>query len=179
MTAMTLNYREYNALETLVAPPQNASHLRRAQALLWLDAGDRAPAVAARLRVSRRPIDNWGKRFQARRGMALMARLADGPRCGRPRTAAGVIDPLIRAIIAQAPRALGCRSTVWTAPLLTQDLAQRHHICVSRPSVGLAMARLNLRWKRPRHDRARRPAAWRQAKGGANVVWQRGSGRSS
>lgn len=179
MTPITLNYREYKALETLVAHPQNASHLRRAQALLWLDAGDRVPAVADRLRVSRRTIYNWVKRFQARREMELTARLADGPRRGRPRTASGVIDPLILAIIDQDPRELGYRSTVWTAPLLTQYLAQRHHISVSRQSVGLAIARLNLRWKRPRHDLARRPAAWRQAKGGSNVAWQRGSGRSS
>jgi len=32
--------------------------------------------------------------------------------------------------------------------------------------VRLAIQRLRIRWKRPRHTLALRPATWRQAKGG-------------
>jgi transposase-like protein len=64
MTLITLNYQEYKALEQFVSPTKNAMHLRRAQALLWLDGGESVLAVADRLRVSRRTIYNWVNRFQ-------------------------------------------------------------------------------------------------------------------
>jgi transposase len=179
MTLITLSYREYKALENLVVRTKNAVHLRRAQALLWLDAGEPVPEVAARLRVSRRTIYNWVARFRGGPALDLTARLSDGARPGRPRTARGIIEPLILDVIDRDPRTLGYRSTVWTAPLLTQYLAVQHHIGLSRQSVSLAIARLRLRWKRPRHDLARRPATWRQAKGGSNAAWQGGSARSS
>ena len=179
MTLITLSYREYKALENLVVRTKNAVHLRRAHALLWLDAGDPVQEVAARLRVSRRTIYNWVARFQGAPARDLTTRLSDGARPGRPRTAQGIIEPLILDVIDRDPRELGYRSTVWTAPLLTHDLATQHHLQVSRQSVSLAIARLALRWKRPRHDLARRPATWRQAKGGSNALWQGGSGRSS
>jgi transposase len=121
----------------------------------------------------------WVTRFRGSAALGLTTRLSDGARPGRPRRAQGIIEPLILDVIDRDPRDLGYRSTVWTAPLLTQYLAVHHHICVSRQSVSLAIARLKLRWKRPRHDLARRPATWRQAKGGSNAAWQGGSGRSS
>jgi hypothetical protein len=80
------------------------------------------------------------------------------------------------AVIDDDPRELSYRSTLWTAPWLTQYLADHHHIAVSRPSVSLVIARLGLRGKRPRHNLALHPATWRQAKGGSNAAWQRGSG---
>jgi transposase len=179
MTLLTLSDREDKALENLVVRTKNAVHLRRAQALLWLDAGEPVPEVATRLRVSRRTIYNWVARFRGYSALALTARLSDGARSGRPRTAQGVIEPLILEVIDRDPRELGYRSTVWTAPLLTQYLAEQHHIQVSRQSVSLAIARVGLRWKRPRHDLARRGPTWQQAKGGSNVAWRGASGRSS
>jgi len=50
---------------------------------------------------------------------------------------------------------------------------------VSRQSVSRAIARLHLRWKRPRHRLGRRPATWRQAKGGSNGACEDGHGPSS
>jgi transposase len=64
------------------------------------------------------------------------------------------------------PRKLGYRSTVWTAALLATYLRDKHQIAVSADSVSLAIARLRIRWKRPRHNLALRPETWRQAKGG-------------
>ncbi len=179
MPLITLSYGESKALKNLVVRTRNAVHLRRAQALLWLDAGEPVPAVATRLRVSRRTIYNWVARFRETPALPLPTRLSDDVRTGRPRTAQGIIEPLILAVIERDPRELGYRSTVWTAPLLTHYLAEQHHLLVSRQSVSLAIARLGLRWKRPRHDLARRAPTWRQAKGGSNAAWQGESGRSS
>src|SRR5258708_15357257 len=87
-------------------------------------------------------------------------------RSGRPRTALGIIDPLIDAVIETDPRQRGYRATVWTASLLRSYLAKNHRLSVSSQSVRLALARLRLRWKRPRHTLALRPETWGQSKGG-------------
>jgi transposase len=63
-------------------------------------------------------------------------------------------------------RDLGYHATVWTAELLVEYLKQAHGIKVSRQSVSSAIARLGLRWKRPRHQLAAQEEHWRQAKGG-------------
>jgi len=98
-------------------------------------------------------------------GLALVERLGDAPRPGRPRAGGGV-DPLIAEVIDSDPRELGYRSTVWTAPLLSRSLHDHHRIEVCDRTVSRAIARLGIRWKRPRHQLARRPDTWRQSKGG-------------
>jgi transposase len=179
MTLMTLTAQEREGLDELAARTPHAGELRRAQAVLWLDAGESVQEVAGRLRVTRQTIDNWTKRFQGHRTLDVPVRLATGHRTGRPGTVHGIIDPLILEVMDRDPRVLGYRSTVWTSPLLAYDLEKPHHIRVSRNSVSLAIGRLELRWKRPRHDVARRPATWRQAKGGSNGAWPHGSAPSS
>jgi transposase len=52
-------------------------------------------------------------------------------------------------------------------------LQDHHEVEVSRKTVGRAIARLEIRWKRPRHQLARRPDTWRQSKGGSNAAWSR------
>jgi transposase len=178
MTLVALSPKERELLETLATRTPHAKVLRRAQALLWLDHGESPSEVAARLRVTRQTIYNWVHAFQGRSACDLTARLADGARRGRPRTAYGIIDPLIKAVIDQDPRALGYRSTVWTAPLLASSLWEEHDLAVSHQSVRLAIARLDYRWKRPRHRLARRATTWRQAKGGSNVDSAGASGPS-
>ncbi len=76
------------------------------------------------------------------------------------------IDPLIDVVVDEDPRQFGYRSTLWTAALLVHYLRKEHHLLVSDDSVRLAIARLRIRWKRPRHHLALRPDTWRQAKGG-------------
>jgi transposase len=151
--------------------------VHRAQALLWLHEGDTVDEVATRLFTTPRTVFRWLRRFHDRQALALPARLADGPRSGRPKTVHGLIDTLLSEVIDGAPRQLGSHSTVWTAPLLSQYLREVHHIQTSRRSVGLAMARLGIAWKRPRYDLARRAPTWRQAKGGSNGASQAASVR--
>jgi transposase len=166
MASIILSNRLRGELEHLVAHTLLAKERSRAQALLWLADGASVEEVADLLRVSRQTVYNWVERFRRREGLDLRARLLDAPRSGRPPTALGVIDPLIEAVIDQDPRTLGYRSTVWTAPLLLRHLKRAHGIEVSRKSVSLAIARLGLRWKRPRHQLSLRPETWRQSKGG-------------
>lgn len=173
----SLKRRERRIVEEIAAHTEEAKVLRRAQALLWRAEGASTREVAKRLGVSRRTIFNWGTRFQERQGLDILSRLGDGPRSGRPRTAYEIIDSLIDQVIDHDPRTLGYRATVWTAPLLQHYLEEAQSIRVSRQSVSLALVRLRIRWKRPRHHLALRSPTWRQAKGGLNVGLKPGSGR--
>jgi transposase len=168
MMPKILTERERKMVEAVATQTGDAEVLRRAQALLWRDEGESIAEVSERLGVSRRTICYWEAHFHARQPLDITARLSAGPRSGRPRTAAGIIDPLIEDVIDHDPREWGYRSTVWTTPLLCHYLTDVQGRPVSRQSVSLALARLRLRWKRPRHHLALRSPTWRQAKGGSN-----------
>jgi transposase len=169
MTAFQFSDQEREGLEQLLAAGPHAREQCRLQALLWLAAGEPADDIADLLGVSRRTVYYWAQRFRDHPGPALRARLADAPRSGRPRTVCGVIDPLIAAVIDTDPRDLGYRHTGWTNALLRDYLAEVHGLEPSRKSVSLALARLGIRWKRPRHQLSLRPDTWRQSKGGSNA----------
>ena len=166
MNAFKLNFKEHVTLVELQKSATDVRLLRRVQAILWLADGDTVEEVAARLGMTRQSIYNWLAAFEQRAGLPIAQRLSDEPRSGRPRTALGIIDPLIEAVIDQDPREWDYRATTWTAALLVAYLADEHRIVVSVPSVKLALGRLRIRWKRPRHALALRPETWRQSKGG-------------
>jgi transposase len=166
MAPIILKARLRGELEDLVLRTPSAKERCRAQAVLWLAEGLSAEQVAETFQVSRQTVYNWVNRFLQRDGLDLRARLLDAPRPGRPPAIAEVIDPLIAAALARDPRESGYHATVWTAELLQHDLERSHGIKASLKSIGAAIARLDFRWKRPRHVLAARPETWRQAKGG-------------
>jgi transposase len=171
MTLIHLSARERKQLQSLLARGPGARGSTRAQALLWLAAGESVARVADLLGVSRRTVYYWIQRFQEsdHAEQDLACRLDDAPRSGRPRTVSGIIDPLIAEVIDRAPRDLGYPATGWTNALLRRHLKEVHGLTVSRRSVSRALARLRIRWKRPRHQLALRPETWRQSKGGSSV----------
>lgn len=166
MAPFQLNARQRGELEELVAHTPLAKERCRAQALLWLAEGADVSEVAESLHVTRQTVYNWVSRFQHRAGLDLRARLLDATRPGRPRTAGGAIDELIAGVIDGDPRQFGYHATTWTAPLLRCYLRDHHGVEVSGRTVGRAIDRLGIRWKRPRHELALRPETWRQSKGG-------------
>jgi transposase len=165
MAPFDLTRPQRSWLQHQIASTAEARIRRRAQALLGLAQGDTPSEVAQRLRVSRQTLSNGAHHLHQRSDLGLPQRLADRPRRGRPRTAHGIIDPLLWEVIDDDPRDGGYRATVWTAPLLREYRSDIHDRDVSRPSVSAALDRLRLHGKRPRHRLARRPATWRQAKG--------------
>jgi transposase len=166
MTPIVLTVRQRVDLEAATAHAPSARECCRAQALLWLAEGEPVEAVSERMGVSRQTVYNWIDRFQERTGDDLRTRLTDAPRPGRPRAGGGVVDALIAQVIDTDPRVLGHHQTVWTAPLLSRHLKEHHRIVVCSRTVSRAIARLDIRWKRPRHQLALRPKTWRQSKGG-------------
>ena len=170
MAPFQLHPWERRRLLRLLDQTHDATPLRRAQALLWLHDGRSVTAVADLLLVSRQTVYNWVESFRDRTDLDVADRLLDAPRSGRPATALGIIDPLIDAVIDGDPRDHGYRATAWTAPLLRRYLEEVHGIATSRKSVSRAIARLGIRWKRPRHRLGLRPDTWRQAKGGSKTA---------
>lgn len=170
MTRITLSDKEYQQLLAVARSAHDPRSLQRAQALLWLHAGDDATEAAQRLFVTPRTIYRWVHRFQQHPQLAMRTRLGDRRRSGRPRLVDGGLEPLLTPLLAEDPRKWGYRSTVWTAALLRQYLSDVHRVAVSQRSVSRALARLGITWKRPRYELARRSATWRQAKGGSNVA---------
>lgn len=166
MTILKLNAQERRRLKTIAAQTTDAHVLRRAQALLWLASGHDIEEITQRLCVCRRTVYYWAEQYAARDSDDILSRLTLPPRSGRPRTATGIIDPLIDSIIDTDPRELNYRSTVWTAGLGRQYLSESHLLALSQRSVSYALWRLSIRWKRPRHQLALRARFWRQAKGG-------------
>ncbi len=165
-TQFKLHWHAKRSLEQLLTQTHDATTLRRAQALLWLDRGESVAQVAARLGMSRQAIYKWIDMFERDIALETVTRLEVRPRSGRPRTVAGIIDVLLDEVIDHDPRTYGYNSTVWTARLLAAYLQEQHDVVASVPSVRLALARLGLRWKRPRYALALRAPTWRQAKGG-------------
>jgi transposase len=166
MTELMLTDKMRATLLELIAHTTDVRVLRRAYALAWLGDGESIPDVAERLHVSRQSVYNWLERFVTRRDLPFELRLSDAARSGRPITVQESIDPLLDAILDTDPRALGYRSTVWTVPLLVDYLAKQHQVSASPQSIRLALARLEIDWKRPRYRLARRAETWQQAKGG-------------
>jgi len=167
MGLLTLDELDRTVLQDFVLRKTPARALCRAQALLWLADGEDIGGVAETLGVSRQTVYNWVHRFERRDHLDLISRVADAPRSGRPPVALGIIDPLIDAVIDSDPRHFGYRYTGWTAPLLQDYLRKHHGIEVSSRSIGAAIERIRVGWKRPRHRLALRPETWRQSKGGS------------
>lgn len=179
MVQVQLTDEEFEAVKDVVARSRSARQLRRAQAIFWLSQGASVQEVAERLCVSRATIYTWATRFEDRADLDLAQRLADATRSGRPRTALGIIDPIIANLVDTDPRDFGFRQTVWTAGAIVVHLKREHGIDVSVQSVGLAIDRLGVVWKRPRHQLSLRPRTWRQSKGGSNAASKADSGPSS
>jgi transposase len=161
-----LTDKERIELQYLLTKQIESQQYQRALALILLDDGLSVDEIAQHLKVSRQFIYKWVARFLEHRSLPPADRLLDAARSGRPVTCCGIIDPLIDAVIDFDPRDYGFNSTVWTAELLRTYLGKNHKQEVSLRSIGYALERLRIRWKRPRHVLARQDLYWRQAKGG-------------
>lgn len=170
MILVFLSKAERTRLLNLLQTTDCAKTYRRAQAILWLDEGFKVQEIAQRLQVTRFTVSNWRARFFQRRSLPVNQWFRDDPHSGRPRQGDGRIDDLLDEILDEDPRDWGYQSTTWTAPLLAQYLQEVHQIDVVPRTVGRALERLQIRWKRPRHELAARSPHWRQAKGGSNVA---------
>jgi transposase len=113
---LRLSPADYPNLLEVAHAAHDPRQLHRAQAFLWLHAGDTVDEVATRGCVTSRTVFRWRRRWHERQALEVRARRAEEPRSGRPTTVAGMSDALLREVIDDDPRHLGSHSTVWTAP---------------------------------------------------------------
>ncbi|MGE0821251.1 MAG: transposase [Candidatus Binatia bacterium] len=149
MEDFTLTSQERQLLVEFVAQEAFSNEARRAQGLLWIDAGDSPQAVAKRLRTSRQTVYNWATRFKRRNGRDLKVRLADGQRSGRPCTVALRIEPMLSQALGQSPRRFGYEREKWNAALLGRYLRDVHHVMANISSINAVLRRLEKNGKLP------------------------------
>lgn len=170
MIVFSLSKTERTRLNNLLQTTDCAKTFRRVQAILWLEEGWRIPEIALQLQVTRQTVSNWRSRFVIERSLPVNQWFQDKPRSGRPRKGGGQLDDWINEVIDEDPRDFGYHSTTWTASLLVLYLEEFHHMDVVEETVRRALARLDIHWKRPRHDLAAKAPHWRQAKGGSKAA---------
>lgn len=160
-----------DSLRTIACESTDGRQVRRAQALLGLDAGQRVSMIAKQLGVSRRTIQRWRKRYQAHSGDPIAVWLQDRPHPGRPAKQRKLVRRMIEQVWHRAPRHYGFRALLWTVPMLRCLFHKQTGQWVSSLTVRRAFRSLHYRYKRPRLVLALRHPAWRQAKGGLNAVF--------
>jgi transposase len=165
---LKLSVKDRGELESLVAAPQDAKQLKRAQGLLAVADGERPTAIARRLGVTRATVYEWVKRWRERTEPPA-ERLRDQPRAGRPPVVREALHARLPALLDTKPTAEGYRQAEWTTGLLQRHLA-RQQIVASDGSLRQALHRLGYRWKRPRYVLRRRSPTWRQSKGGSSAA---------
>ena len=168
MAAIQLTESERAELQEIVRYTRDAKELRRAQALLELDSGGKAKAIAEHLGVGRSTVYDWANRFRKRQNEPVPERLRDRPRPGRPAHKRQKVKEVIPTLLESDPRTFGYRYPVWTTPLLQHHFEREHGLKVSRKTIRRALRELKYRYKRPRYVLARRSPHWRQAKGGSS-----------
>jgi transposase len=171
MALLSLTQTERSALQDIVKRAREAQVVKRAQALLWLDAGEPPPTIAQRLGITRQTVYTWIHNFQTRSSQAPLERLRDGARSGRPPTKRAAITALIKRLNEQPTDAASTEQAdiPRSAPALQRRLKQEG-IIVTERTIRRTLRALDYRYKRPRYVLARRSKTWRQQKGGSNEV---------
>ena len=167
MTLIRLASRSHAILRQIAHSGSKAREVRRAQALLWLDAHESVRQVAARLRLSRQAIYDIVQRYQMRQALPVTERIRDEVHPGRPATVREQIVRVIQPLLQASPARYRYRSPVWTVPMLRRQVQRRLKRKISTRTVRRALHQIRYRFKRPRYVLALRSATWRQAKGGS------------
>jgi transposase len=165
-----LSPRARAILEGIARQDANGRHVRRAQALLWLDQGESVQTVADRLFVTRQMLYQVVERYEARLHLPVIERIQDDARSGRPATKREATTEVIACLLAHPPADYGYRGQVWTVPMLRTQVARQAHLALSDDTIERALEDLRYSCKRPRLVLARRDPHWRQAKGGSKTA---------
>ena len=144
--ARWFTWRDRRRLRRALAGVREARVYRRLEAVLLVAEGHAVGEAAQRVRAPRVTVHRWVARYAQTRDPGA---LADRPRGGRPRVAAGLTPARLAAVLAIDPRALGYRATTWTAPLLAHHLGEREGLALSARTLRRRLRERRYRWKRP------------------------------
>lgn len=143
-----LTDRDRRKLRDALAVARSGRQARRLGAVLLVAQGHSIRRVAAMTGLSHQSVYNALERYRTWRDPQA---LEDGPRCGRPRTAAPVTARRLLTAADKKPWTLGYNAAVWTADLLARHLSRRYQVPISGHTVRRRLRELRWRWKRPRH----------------------------
>jgi transposase len=101
---------ERHELEHIVKQERDARMVKRAQALLWLNEGEKVTAVVRRLQVKRQTVYNWLKMYNARRGEPMRQRLQDRDRPRRPASKRKAVQIKYKLSNARNSISFGCKN---------------------------------------------------------------------
>lgn len=170
MALVKLHWKERESLQRIAHSSSNGRAVRRAQALLWLDAGESMAQVADRLNMSRQAIYDLVDRYQSQHDKPVGERVRDQSHAGRPPEKLEATIEVIEPLLSQNPREYGYRELVWTVPILRRQVEKQTGARVSHQTMRRALHVLRYRYKRPRYVSSRRSPTWKQAKGGSNAA---------
>lgn len=173
-----LTARERRGLAQALAQCQEARHYRRLLALQELDRGRPIAAVARSLEVSRQSVHTWIQTYRRTRSFAA---LADRPRSGRPSRWNEALRSALEAWLEHSPQRYGYPATVWTVPLLREQLRHAYGQSLADATVRRELHALGYTWKRARYRLVPDPARGKKAappvgSSGAPGAPQRGAG---
>ena len=142
--------REVDAAER--ADVEKLAHSRKAEARLVERAavvwrclqGQPTGAIAAELKLDRRTVHQWLRRFDA----GGLDALEDAPRSGRPATYSPEQRAEVVAAALHQPQELKLPFGCWSLTRLSTYLNEHKHIAIKRSRVGEILLQEGLRWRK-------------------------------
>ncbi len=132
------------AINTAVQPEVR----QRAIAIRLLHLGQPPDAVANGVMVSANTVWTWHRRYR----QDGLVGLQDRPRSGRPHKADQAYVTRLEQLLETDPRTLDLPFNIWTINRLRLYLAEQTHILLSYTRFRALLAKLQYRWKQPKHD---------------------------
>jgi transposase len=134
------------------ADVEKRAHSRKAEARLVERAavvwrclrGQPTGAIAAELKLDRRTVQQWLRRFDS----GGLEALEDAPRSGRPATYSPEERAEVVAAALHRPQELNLPFGCWSLTRLTAHLNEHKHIAIKRSRVGEILLEEGLRWRK-------------------------------
>jgi transposase len=143
-----LNDEQLAEIEQAINESVHPEVRQRAIAIRLLHLGQKPAAVADIVMVNANTVWTWHRRYR----QAGLAGLQDKPRSGRPGKADAAYVERLEQLLETDPRTLELPFTIWTINRLRLYLAEQTDILLSYTRFRALLAKLNYRWKQPKHD---------------------------
>lgn len=143
-----LNETQLTEIEAAINSSVHPEVRQRAIAIRLLHRGQHPEQVAEVVMVSANTVWTWHRRYR-REGLAG---LQDKPKSGRPTKASTDYVTELERLLETEPASLGLPYTVWTINRLRLYLAEQTSILLSYTRFRALLAKLDYRWKQPKHD---------------------------
>lgn len=145
-----LNETQLAEIEQAINSSVHPEVRQRAIAIRLLHRGQHPEQVAEVVLVSANTVWTWHRRYR----QEGLAGLQDKPKSGRPTKAGTDYVTQLERLLEVDPASLGLPYTVWTINRLRLYLAEQTTILLSYTRFRALLAKLDYRWKQPKHDLA-------------------------